>query len=133
MPGRVLIVEDDHATELLLAAVMRHEGIEYESASDGEIALAKIRGGDFAVLLLDLVMPHLSGFDVVHELKATHPHLLPNIVVMTAAVDSAWLDWEDLALVSCVLRKPLDIGRVIQQVRSCLADERTFASAGNRR
>ncbi len=122
MTGRVLIVEDDRATQLLLEAVLEHESIAADRAGDGQTALQKLAERDFAAVILDLLMPRTDGFDVLRNVAARKPEILKRIIVITAAVEAAWNDRPELKRVCCVLRKPLDITEVVGHVRACLAE-----------
>ncbi len=120
MTPRALVIEDDHAIRLLLEAVLAHESIECDQASDGEVALRKIARCEYDAILLDLLLPETDGFAIVGHLKRNHPHLLPRVIVITAAADTEWRAWPDRGLVHCILRKPLDIHELMGHVRSCM-------------
>ncbi len=128
LTGRVLIVEDDHATQLLLEAVLEHESIEAERAGDGQTALQKLDERDFAAVILDLLMPRTDGFDVLRNVAARKPEILKRIIVITAAAESAWNGRPELKRVRCVLRKPLDIMEVAGHVHACIAEMSDAAS-----
>ena len=117
--NRVLIVEDDHATETLLAAVMLHESIDCVNAADGLAALEHLERGEFSALLLDLLLPNMNGFEVLRHLRSTRPELLERTIVITAAAESTFKGCEELRLVRCVLRKPLDVSDLVVHVRDC--------------
>jgi DNA-binding response OmpR family regulator len=120
--NRVLIVEDDHATETLLAAVMLHESIECVSAGDGRAALDRLESEDFSAILLDLLLPNMNGFEVLRHLRSTSPQVLDRVIVITAASETTFKGCDELRLVRCVLRKPLDLDELISQVRGCFGN-----------
>lgn len=68
--GRVLVVDDDRLTRMLLAGGVRKEGHEVTEAADGHEALARLREQAHDAVLLDIVMPQLDGFGVLAELRA---------------------------------------------------------------
>ena len=116
----VLIVEDDHATQSLLRAVLHHHAIASDTAGDGNSALAKLSDGDYSAILLDLLLPGKNGFEILRYLKESRPEMLPCVVVVTAAADGIWRGRAELDLVRCVLRKPLDLEELMGHVHGCM-------------
>jgi len=85
---RVLVVDDDADMVGFLAMLLQKEGLKVEIASDGESALAKVHASPPDLVLLDVMMPGTSGFDVCQRLKADeHTALIP-VVLVTALEDS---------------------------------------------
>src|SRR5258708_36102433 len=67
---RVLIVEDEAPLARGLADALSYQGYACDTAPDGKQGLAAARKGRYDVLLLDVMLPELSGFDVVRRLRA---------------------------------------------------------------
>ena len=84
-PFVVLMVEDDHATLSLLAAVAKREGFEALLAADGAQALAIVHHHPVDAIVLDLLLPEISGFDILVYFKQKMPALLKRTIVITAA------------------------------------------------
>jgi DNA-binding response OmpR family regulator len=82
MSTRVLIVEDDAALSRLLLDNFRFEGFTVDSASDGADALEKAASFQPDLVLLDLMLPGLSGFDVCRTLSARESR--PGIIIITS-------------------------------------------------
>lgn len=82
---KVLIVDDDPHILKLIQLYFDKEGYEVETAGDGYTALSLLERGDKDVLLLDLMLPDLSGFDVLRELRKTSS--LP-VLILTARGDT---------------------------------------------
>ncbi|HXH26107.1 MAG TPA: response regulator, partial [Vicinamibacterales bacterium] len=70
MTGRVLIVDDVPANRQLLADLLRRQGYDLETAATGDEALAAVERNPPDVILLDVVLPGISGFDVCQQLKS---------------------------------------------------------------
>ena len=70
MTGRVLVVDDEPAIRDVVAYALRREGFEVSEAADGDTALASARGEPFDVVVLDLMLPKLSGTEVCRALRA---------------------------------------------------------------
>jgi adenylate cyclase len=68
-PGRVLVVDDNKVNRLLLARTLELQGHHVESAENGRLALARLSTDDFDLVLLDIEMPEVDGFEVLAELK----------------------------------------------------------------
>jgi two-component system alkaline phosphatase synthesis response regulator PhoP len=69
MSARILLVEDEPGLVLTLTDRLLNEGYEVESARDGEAGLQRARDGGHDLILLDVMLPRKSGFDVCRELR----------------------------------------------------------------
>ncbi|WP_319529893.1 response regulator [uncultured Cohaesibacter sp.] len=81
---RVLIVDDDDDLREILGLFADYEGYEVVLAADGKQALEALSNDAPDLMLLDLVMPGMSGFDVLLRQKELYPHLDLPVVVVTA-------------------------------------------------
>jgi CheY-like chemotaxis protein len=68
-PLRVLIVDDERDTVTTLTAIMRHEGHEVQGAYDGNAALERVEAFDPDVVLVDIAMHGMTGWDVAREIR----------------------------------------------------------------
>ena len=69
-PPRILLVDDEHSVQTLLAYPLRKEGYEVISALDGQEALDRFRDGVFDLIVLDVMLPKVDGFEVCRQLRA---------------------------------------------------------------
>ncbi len=69
-PGRVLLVDDEPRLVTALARGLSREGVVVRTAADGPAALTACAAEDFDVVVLDLMLPGLSGYDVLRRLRA---------------------------------------------------------------
>ena len=67
---RILLVDDEHSIQKLLAYPLRKEGYEVVSALDGQEALDRLRDDAFDLVVLDLMLPEVDGFEVCRQLRA---------------------------------------------------------------
>jgi CheY-like chemotaxis protein len=116
---RILVVDDDAAIRHLMTAVLSREGMSVETAENGLQALEKIRQSEYSVVLLDLMMPVVSGFDVLRHLNEDEAFRDVHVVVVTAASE------RDIAsaggvIVCDVVRKPFDLQQLVLTVRRCV-------------
>ena len=115
---KVLIVEDDTAIRTLMVAALRREPLEIHTANDGLAALDLVRVNDYAVILLDLMMPRVNGFEFLATFDEVRPDAKPVILVMTA-FDAAAVRRLGSLRVQAILHKPFDVERVVEMVRDC--------------
>lgn len=82
LEGRALVVDDHKTTRMKMEMAVRNLGFAVESAANGKDCLAALRARDFDIVLLDIVMPEMDGFEVLEAIKAD-PALrdLPVIVI----------------------------------------------------
>jgi len=66
---KILIAEDEKAYSRALILKLQNAGFEVECVENGELALEAIKKGSFDLLLCDLVMPKMNGFQVLEEIK----------------------------------------------------------------
>jgi len=79
--NRLLIADDDQELCQLLCDYLTQEGFSVDMVHDGQSALAKIRQGEFDLLILDVMMPQKNGFEALSELR----HFSPLPVIMLTA------------------------------------------------
>ena len=84
-PAKVLVVDDDVAFGGMIAEVLTGRGFVVERFDDPREAVARARVGDFAVAVVDLKMPHLTGLEVVQQLQATAPET--QVIILTGQGD----------------------------------------------
>ena len=104
----VLITDDDPGIRGLLQTMTLMTGCTVETAANGFEALQKLRSKSYDLLLLDLMMPMMSGYDVVDQMKEMEAR--PAVIVLTAThADAPSLERLDGRVVSSILRKPFDV------------------------
>lgn len=67
---KILIAEDEHAIARLLELELGREGFDVDVFHDGKSALAAALQGEYDLLLLDIMMPEMDGFEVLHQVRA---------------------------------------------------------------
>jgi CheY-like chemotaxis protein len=102
----ILVVDDDEPTRNLVQAVLRRVGYASENAANGSEAIALLERNDYAAIVLDLMMPSVSGRDVV-DFLAVSGRGIP-VIICSAAGPAALADF-DPGIVKAVIRKPFDI------------------------
>lgn len=115
---RVLVVDDDRGIREMLASVLRHRGLTVDEAPDGAVALDLLRDNQYAVILLDLLMPVADGFAVLKGLEDDDVNAPPVVLVLTGAERRA-LEELDSQRVHGVVRKPFDAEELASLVATC--------------
>jgi DNA-binding response OmpR family regulator len=83
----VLVVDDEAITRDVVGAMLERDDLDVHTANDGETALALAADVHPHVVLLDVMMPGMDGFEVCRALTARHP--APRVVMLTARADEA--------------------------------------------
>jgi DNA-binding response OmpR family regulator len=120
MTPRILIADDDDGLRHLLRLVLCREGFEVIEAADGTEALARAYDSSPSLVLLDVMMPGLDGFDVCRQLRSDQrTHRLP--IVFVSAIDdiSQRNDLMKLGADDCI-RKPIGPRDLIARVRDVM-------------
>jgi DNA-binding response OmpR family regulator len=103
---RALIVEDDAAIRRLVIKLLARRGVDSDAAPDGRTALEKLSSGSYNVLVLDLMVPEVNGFEVIEFIKRSE---LQIPVAVVSAVSHQSLSRLDLDVVKLVISKPFDV------------------------
>jgi DNA-binding response OmpR family regulator len=114
---RILIVDDDDAIRALLFTILRRKRFAVDGARNGIEALTRLRSCVYSVMLLDLMMPMKSGWDVLDELKKLPAHTRPIVIVLTAGNEPRDLD---PSIVAASIRKPFDVELLMATVTACM-------------
>ncbi len=115
---RALIIDDDEPIRSLLATVVQQSGFDVDTAADGAEAIASIDRDGYSVVLLDIMMPRVNGYDVLRHLEAKRPDLLRCTIVATALPERDLTESLKRAVFK-VHRKPFDVPRLLADVRTC--------------
>lgn len=120
VPPRILIVDDNETNRCLLAARLDAEGYKTMEAEDGEKTLAIVREIAPDVVLLDVMMPKIDGFEVCRRLKADTTLGFVPIIMVTARADSQDVVTGLNAGADEYLTKPIDHAALVARVHSML-------------
>lgn len=115
MSKKILVVEDNELNRKLLVDILENLGYEVTQAQDGEIALNLLTNNHFDLVLLDIQLPKISGYEVMKQM----PNKVPTIVVsaccmadeISIAKDSGCLDY---------ITKPVNVSEFVKKINTYL-------------
>lgn len=130
--ANVLVVEDDDGIRnLLIESLKQCSCVSVDGARDGRDALHQILTKPYSVVVLDVMMPYMSGIDLLDSMKAVlnDPSLgtmkkAPAVIVLTGLsndeIATGAIRQRFPNIVSAVLRKPVDMTKLVRKVESLL-------------
>jgi DNA-binding response OmpR family regulator len=113
---RVLLVEDSHDLRQLFARVLKRSGFEVCEATNGREALELLIGFDPDVILTDLMMPEVDGYELIRRIRAMPAMANVPIVAMTAAASDEAVRHARRVGAADLLEKPLDTRTLLDRV-----------------
>lgn len=121
--SKALVIEDDSATRHALVDLIASTGLDVDAAADGETAVEFLDAKRYDVVILDLILPKMSGTDIMERLASLQPQTLANTIVVTG------LDVREIRKlfpsVHDALAKPVIPSRLMRAVRTCIDQPRT--------
>ena len=122
---RALVVEDDDAILRLVKVVLERENFVVEGVRGGAAAIELIKSVAYDLLIVDLMMPHIGGDEVLGFIEDTKPSYLRRVIVTTASPGR--MSCEFLQRVCRLLAKPFDIDQLVVYARECSQPENFIA------
>jgi len=87
--GRILIVDDEKSIRVTLCEFLKNEGFEADSAGDAAVACSMLAEGDYDVVVTDIIMPRISGMDLLATIRQTSQTIQVLIMTGEPTVDTA--------------------------------------------
>ncbi|MGE3843447.1 MAG: response regulator transcription factor [Vicinamibacterales bacterium] len=120
MPSRILIVEDDATLSRVLRDTLVFEGFEVRAAADGSAAIGAVQAFRPHLVVLDVMLPDTSGFELCERLRESREKSGPGIVMLTARSQKV----DKLRGLACgaddYVTKPFDLEELLARVRAVL-------------
>jgi two-component system response regulator PilR (NtrC family) len=114
----ILVVDDEESLRTVLSSELINEGYEVRTAADGDDAIVEMRNADFDLVLLDIKMPRMNGFEVLKHIKENHARakvvMLTGFADLKNAIESKKLGADDF------VSKPYDLVDLLTTIERVL-------------
>jgi CheY-like chemotaxis protein len=118
---KVLIVEDDHVLSLVLKGRLEKEGVEVKQAFNGKEALDYLRTDTPDLILLDLIMPQMSGFEFLESIRSDPQYsLIPVVVISNLGQESDIEKAKSLGVIEYYVKVRTSIDSLIGEIKNIL-------------
>lgn len=122
---KVLIIEDDKFLTKIYKAKLTKEGFEIEIAMDGTNALDKARAFNPDLILLDIILPNMSGFEILKKLKSEEKTKdVPVVILSNLGQDSDMQQGKELGAEDYWVKAKYTINEVVDKIRKELEKSR---------
>src|SRR5581483_1753048 len=119
----VLVVDDDQALRGFFTTLLKKKGFNVDVASDGRVAYDQLHRHNYSVILLDLMMPNVNGFELLDRMQRDSPNLLDRVIIMTGASQRV-IENLDTSKVYGMIRKPFDMDQIVSSTVDCAKKSR---------
>jgi CheY-like chemotaxis protein len=121
----IVVAENDDGTRTVLASALARSGYDVAAVTDGQLVLSTLESGKVGLLILDLRMPGMNGWEVLRRLKDTNDHrqppiTLPPVIVISAQSDPETQRFATRLGAAAFLAKPIDLNDLNSTVRRIL-------------
>jgi two-component system, OmpR family, response regulator MprA len=116
--ARILVIDDDLELQQGLKTALEGEGYEMVSAAHGAEGWKETEMGHPDLILLDLMMPEMNGFEFMEKISEAAPEIASIPVVVLTAADRRLLDDPRLDNAAHILTKPFDLGTLLNVLLS---------------
>ena len=123
---RVLVVDDDPMVSMAIEVCLQRQGMEVTIADGGEAGMRELASGTFDVMVVDVFMPHMRGFESIRMFHERAPGI--PLIAMSgyafASADTSSPDFLRMTLelgATCCLRKPFTPKALLAAVNDCLS------------
>ncbi len=118
---RIIIIEDDKVTNGFLRKALSEFFSTVESCYDAQSGLDAIRKEKPDLILLDLMMPDLNGFDILKDLKTNSPELLSRVIIMSNSSENTFVATAlEYNVTSFVVKGDYDLVDIVEIVKKKL-------------
>lgn len=129
MNKKILVVEDDPATLRLVDYTLRHEGYQVLTASNGLEGIRKAHNEAPDLIILDVMLPGMDGFEICHSLRSEPDTAQLPILMFSAKAQEIDKDTGLKVGADDYLAKPADPSEIVSRVGKLLAQKKQSAPA----
>lgn len=121
--NRILAVDDESDVLLILKTALMSEGFEVSTATNGIDALAIADDKEFDVFILDMMMPEMTGFEVLRQVRENPKHATTPVLMLTGVSDRSKIrEALDLGIAYYVV-KPFEFHDLLSKINLVLNDD----------
>jgi len=125
--SRILVVDDSSTNIVLLEAILNGQGYEIETAQSVKEAYQIIKKETVNLILLDLLMPRVSGYDFLKEIKSNQSTRDIPVIIVSAVADAENRKKSIELGALDFINKPIDIQYFIEKIETILKKKETVA------
>ena len=114
--GRILLAEDEPNIAESLMFILRRADFEIDSVADGTETLGRLRRNEYAALILDIMLPGMSGLDVLRSVRADRELAELPVIVLTAKGQANDRERAEAIGASAFITKPYSNAEIIERV-----------------
>ncbi|MCC5635247.1 response regulator [Nostoc sp. CHAB 5844] len=115
----ILVCDDCGVTCLLLKTILQTQGYKVDTVFSGEVVLAQIESQVFDLLLLDVTMPGIDGYEVAHRIQQ-NPHLKNLPILLISGYEEDIIIEKCQAKVAGIIRKPVVMNVLLEAIQKSL-------------
>ena len=118
-PVKVLVAEDTPMNQFLMKAILDSWGFQYDIAENGKIAIEKIQEDNYNIVLLDLQMPEMDGFEVARFIRGKMNSSIPIIALTANAGKSEIEKCRSIGMDDC-MEKPVNVDFLYNRMKELI-------------
>jgi CheY-like chemotaxis protein len=115
--SRILLADDSPHAQRMGERILREEGFEVVTVTDGETALIRLADVDPDVIMVDVFLPNRSGYEICRRVKEDPRHRRARVVLLAGLLEPVDLGEAQLAGADAILKKPFEASVVIATIR----------------
>lgn len=119
MPIRCLVIEDDFFTRDVLSLTLRRAHMDVDVAASGQEALTYLKDKQPDVVIVDLHMPNISGYDIINTMR--NDDNLKQIIIMIITANPSAMKTPEAKMADAFLPKPIDINKMIALIENLVS------------
>lgn len=127
--NRILLADDSSHAQRMGERILREEGYEVVSVTDGETALLRLSDVDPDVIVVDVFLPKRSGLDICRSVKSQPRHAHVRIVLTAGMLETFDEQEARTAGADAILKKPFEASVVLETIRPLIKDAQTGRAA----
>lgn len=120
MRKKILLVDDSKTSLFVEQMILKKEGYDLVTAADGEEGVAKAVSERPDLILLDVVMPRMGGFEALRRLRATHATKDTPVIMVTTRGEGTKVEEGFTSGCNDYVTKPVDSLELLTKVKGCL-------------